>query len=298
MSASPDESIMPPGAEPTDLAVGEAQLEITLKYDGSEVDDGTMPIENVISALQGFASAYEKLASRHDPRNEHQIRVSAIKKSSFAVVIFAWAFQDPTKVLSVSVDAVRWIVATIIKLLELKKAAKGQPISVQVDGNNNTVVVVPIDGATISIPPEIFEILQSKLVDSDLGKIAAPLKKDKIDKALISARDREGPVGEVLITSGEREYFQTEETVTTTSKPVSVDGHFVSLNKESNRGTFRMQNGMNVKYHLKADDPAGMHADFAHKGPVRIECVAHFDGDLEVKSLDITSVARLQGDLF
>jgi hypothetical protein len=70
------------------------QVEITLKYNGMDVDDGTMPIDDVISALRGFSNAYGKIASSNDPNGQHRIRVSAINRSSFAVTILAWAAQN------------------------------------------------------------------------------------------------------------------------------------------------------------------------------------------------------------
>jgi hypothetical protein len=37
-----------------------------------------MPISDVIVALQGFAGAYGKIASRIDPHHHHEIRVAEI----------------------------------------------------------------------------------------------------------------------------------------------------------------------------------------------------------------------------
>jgi len=37
---------------------------ITLRYRGRDVDDGTMPVDDVVDALQGFAGAYGKVAGQ------------------------------------------------------------------------------------------------------------------------------------------------------------------------------------------------------------------------------------------
>lgn len=274
------------------------QVEITLKYDGADVDDGTMPIDDVISALRGFSNAYGRVASADDPNGQHQIRVSAINKSSFAVTILAWATANAT-LLAVATPIAALIVTTILKLVELKKATKGKPpASVSIDGNNNTVIITTVaDNTKIVVPREVYELYQSKALDGDLSKIVAPLAEGKVEAVSLSAHDASGPIAPVVITSSEKGFFRGEEIAAATSKPVELEGRFISLNKESNRGTFKMQNGAKVKYHFSGEDPIKMHSDFAYKGPVRVECIATFDNNLELKGLDIKTVAKLQPDL-
>lgn len=282
------------------LSASVRTVQITLKYEGKDVDDGTMPIEDVVAALQGFSSAYAKLANRYDPNEQHQIRVSAINKSSFAVLVLAWATENHSALIKGSAAAVQWIVGTVIKVVELKKAAKGQPpVSVVVNGSNNTVIVTTVGNVQTEVPPEAYEAFRSKSLDSDLARITSPLKEGKIDVARINVTDPDGKeIAKAQVESFEKPFFKAEEkTVTSTSKPVVLEGQFVSLNKESDRGSFRMQNGKTVRYHFKAEDASLLHADFAYKGPVSVECVASFDSNLEVKSLDITSVTRLQREL-
>lgn len=273
------------------------QVEITLKYDGRGVDDGTMPIEDVISALRGFSNTYGKIASATDPNRQHEIRVAAINKSSFAVTILAWALEHQALVMMTTPIAAL-IVQTILKLIELKKANKGQPpANVAINGNNNTVTITTSENTQIIVPREVYELYQSGSVDNELAKLTSPLKEGRIDAVSLSAKDATMALDPVVITSSEKSFFQGEETVTATSKPIDVAGQFVSLNKESNRGMFRMQNGNKVRYHFNGENPAEMHADFAHKGPVRVECIATFDSSLELKSIEISKVERLQSEL-
>jgi hypothetical protein len=276
-------------------------IEIVLKYDGKDVDDGSMPIEDVISALRGFSGAYGKIASIHDPNGQHQIRVSAINHSSFAVTIVAWATEHKDALLAISKPIASFIVKTIMKLIEFTKATKGQPPpgNVQIDGNNNMVFTVG-GNTTIVVPLEVYELRKSKAVDADLARIVDPLHEGKVDVVSIQARDDNGPLlpGTLIITSSEKEYFRSEDVTTTTSKPLDLDGHFVSLNKDSNRGMFRMQTGASVKYHLVGDDPVRMHPDFAYTGPVRVRCMASFDSNLVLNDIAISGVERLQSSLF
>lgn len=276
-------------------------VEITLKYDGRDVDDGTMPIEDVISALRGFSNAYGKIASTRDPERQHQIRVSAIKKSSFAVSIIAWA-ADNKAALVAATPVAGAVVHLILKLIKLKKETKGhQPVSVKIDGNDNVVYITTAgDNTKIAVPKDVYELYHSKEIDADLSKIAAPLRDGKIDAVSLSASgDASLDDDSVVITSSERAFFQSEgATATTTSKPVEIDGHLISLNKDTNRGMFRMPNGSAVRYHLACENSASMYSDFAYRGPVRVNCVATFDQNLDLKGLEIMSTTRLQPHLF
>lgn len=96
------------------------------------------------------------------------------------------------------------------------------------------------------------------------------------------------------IGSSEKQFFKPDEVKTEISTPTEVDGVFVSLNKETNRGRFRMKNGKSVPYRLVGENPSLMHSDFAHRGPTRVECLASFDSNLELVGLGITRVVRLQ----
>jgi hypothetical protein len=53
-------------------------LPMSLVYDGRDVRNGSMPIEEVAVALQGFSNAYGKIASEVDSQRTHQIRVTML----------------------------------------------------------------------------------------------------------------------------------------------------------------------------------------------------------------------------
>lgn len=267
-------------------------VEITLKYEGKDVANGTMSVGDVVIALQGFAGAYGKVASAIDPKSEHEIRVSQINKSSFAVVVEAW-IQGHKDLLKASSAAVPIVAGIIIKLIEFKKKNKGREPTLQINGDHN-IVLMGEGNTHVVMPIELHKTIQSKSLDSDFEKIVRPLETQKIDRAELTSNDREGHIERTEISASEKQYFQAESTATTTSKPTEIIGQMVSLNKESNRGTFRMQNGTSVKYHLVGSDPSPMYHAFAHKGIVRVACTATFDDNLVPQSLEITSIERLQ----
>lgn len=267
--------------------------EITLKYQGMDVQDGTMPLGDVIVALQGFSGAYGKIAARIDPSNQHQIRVSDINKSSFAVVVFAWVAEHHEALLKVSSSAAA-IAAMIVKLIDFKKRNKGKDPAIQINGDGN-IVLAGIENTQVIMGKELYELYKSKSLDVELAKIARPLEEEKIDSAELSVRDTAtGQIETTRILLSEKQYFLADETTSITSRPAQLVGNLVSLNKESNRGTFRMQNGNSVKYHLAGSSASDLYNSFIHKGPVRVECTASFDENLEVRSLEITAIAPLQ----
>jgi len=260
-----------------------------------------MPIDEVIDALQGFSSAYGKVAAERESGVQHNLRVSEINKSSFELVVLAWIVlgdvSNQLQALNIVTGASRWVVSTIAGYITAKKHAHNQPYTTRIDGDNNTVVVINAQGASLSLPPEVFRLFESRTLDEDIGRIAEPLQDGEVNSAKISARDTEPVPIEEELTTGDKPYFEppdVEDEPVVTSKATSLDGHFISLNKETNRGTFELPGGNHVPYHYLGSNPFTLHRDFAYRGPVRIKCEAFFDKDLSPIRLDIASVRRLQ----
>jgi hypothetical protein len=64
------------------------QITFRLLYHGRDVDDGTMAINDVTGALEGFSGAYTKVgAFLNSP--DLNLRVSAPQRGSFAIAVFA-----------------------------------------------------------------------------------------------------------------------------------------------------------------------------------------------------------------
>ena len=68
-----------------------AELSITLRYSGADVDDGTMSLDEVVDALQGFSGSYSKIASLRSTATEHQLKVAGVRTGSFDMLIQAWS---------------------------------------------------------------------------------------------------------------------------------------------------------------------------------------------------------------
>ncbi len=155
--------------------------------------------------------------------------------------------------------------------------------------------MVNAEGAELQVPPEIIDLIREKFVDADLNKIVSPLEAQRVNSAEIVAETENQPPLKEIVTSDEREYFRPTATVTT--RETEIAGKFVSLNKETNRGTFELQNGKHVPYKSSGPNPDTFHMQFARKGPVRVDAVATFDESLEPIQLGVRSTRHLQGEL-
>ena len=275
------------------------QTKISLRYSGPSVDDGTLPIEDVVSALQGFAGAYNKISHLDGGNEDYQLRVSAISPGSFEMVILAWVVlgQAPGALQNLEMihDAARWVVTRIFSMIEVKKHAQNAPLDIKINGNNNRLTLINAQGANLEVPVELLNLIRDKAIDGDLNKIVSPLEQNRIDSAKLIAETEGFPALEETVNSGEREYFGLSTVVTT--RETEIVGKFVSLNKENNRGTFELLNGKHVPYRYSGPHPDRFPSQFARKGPIQVSCIATFDENLEPKQIDVKSVRHLQAEL-
>lgn len=284
------------------MARAEPEMRVSIKYNGKDVDDGTMQVYQVATALYGFASAYGRLASKRAPNEQHQLRVVALKASSFELVLAAWFIlgQNSGQIEALGV-AQHWasgIIRSIFSVISVKRHVQSQPHTVKINGNNNQVVIQNFQGAELAMKPEDYRVFHDGTLDSDLDKIVSPLCKDRIDRVELVAGDGRHDIAVAEVLSSEREFFFPESSTAETAKQVQIDGHVVSLNKDHNRGIVRLDDGKSIRYTYSGADPAVFHSDFGYRGKLRMHCIAHFDASLTLIRLDIKSVERLQSELF
>ena len=278
------------------LTMPEPPLRIKLRYVGSEVEDGTMSIDEVILALKGFAGAYGKIADHLIPSSSHELRVSAVEKGCFDLSILAWlgANSDSVAALQIAGSAAKFVFSIFSKVIDSKKDIKSKPYSIGIEGSGNTVLVINADGAKLEIPKEIVEILASKLIDSDLSNIASPLRPE-ITGAEITATDEQGSL-EANISSTDKESFVLGSS-TETWQNVTITGKLISNNKETLKGLFAKGDGSRVPYRYTGDSPLVFQSTYAYPGAVRVSAVAYFDENLILKRIEITSASKIQGNL-
>jgi hypothetical protein len=267
---------------------------VKLRYRGPDVDDGTMELGELTDALQGFAGAYTKVGAFLDSPNI-ALRVSAPQRGSFELaVIAATLAQHQSQLQNIHQlwDWTKRIFDIVKDLMNLKKQAKGQPYRIEVSGDNNVVNIITAENVLLPITRETLEIHQTKIIDRDVEKIVEPLRPSCINSAELALNDKV----EVTVTAEDRKYFRPE-VVVFTEKPDEAVGVILSLSKQTNRGTFEVQNGHHVRYQYVGEDKYKFYSDFAYRGAVRVSGTIEYDADNKPVHIEISSVERLQAEL-
>ncbi|MGH3056369.1 MAG: hypothetical protein ACRDL7_15450, partial [Gaiellaceae bacterium] len=98
---------------------------IILRYEGPEVDGGSMSIEDIVPVLEGFASAYGKIAVEKGAGVQHRIRITGVTRGSANILLEVWdalnKASGPLTSLQVLGGAASAIVLTIMGVVRLKK---------------------------------------------------------------------------------------------------------------------------------------------------------------------------------
>jgi len=278
---------------------------IQLKYTGRDVDDGSMSIEDMIPALQGFSSAYGKISNLDELQVKHKLRVVGVKKGSFDILLevvgdIVDAVNKNKEITGLAISSTligSVIIKKIIGVISITKHTKNQSFETKVVGDKNIVQVFNTDKVSLEVPYEIFELFQSKLLQQDIAKIAKPLEEGRIDSTEIVVEDEGGHFGE-SITLEEKPYFEIETKIVTKTDLTELTGSFLSLYKKTNNGYFALNDGTRVSYHLAGKNPENLWPLFIHKGAVKVKCVVQIDENLKPALLEIYEVSPLQNRLF
>lgn len=276
-------------------------LEIKLKYSGKEVDDGSMSLDDFLPVMQGFSSAYSKIAYSQNITLEHTLRIVAIEKGSVDFILQAWQklgeVSGQIQAVPILANGVKNTVSTILKLIGVTKHIKKQPFQTKISHNQNCIIVTNNENVDLEIPIGIFNLFKEGTVASDLAKMVRPLEKGRIDKAEIIAKGDNYEEKEIIIYQ-HKDYFDVGSTSITTTKETWLMGKFNSLTKSTNRGYFFLTDGTRVTYELKAEDPETMYPFFIYKGIVQVRCIVHLDENLKPNLIDIFDIKRVQEPLF
>lgn len=276
-------------------------LQITLKYSGHDVDDGTMSLEDMIPALQGFASAYGKIANFENLDVQHKLRVVGVSKGSFDILLEVWEKlgnnNGQLEALKVMGSGIAGIITIILGVIKIKKHIKKRPFTTKPVPENKSIEINNSGNARLEMPINVYNIFQSKLIDTDLSKMVASLEEGKIDSTEIQVKSEKYQDKE-RIDFSEKHYLCDEIIEATKTEEVKLSGKFNSLTKTTNKGFFVLNDGTRVSYKLSMERPENWYSHFIYNGLVRITCVAHMDENLKPIFLDIYDIEKLQFDLF
>jgi hypothetical protein len=264
----------------------QSSIRISLKYSGISVDDGSMPVDDVIEALKGFSGAYGKTASFLLPESSHELRISAVNLGSVDLSIVAWVTSaqgaDTLKALSAVSNAARYVFGTVVDFIKAKKFTRGGAAKYSIEGSNNTMIVINNEGGKQAISKEVIELMKSKLIDGDVSKIVSPLSEGFLDSAKLTASDGNEETG-TTIESTEKGYFG--ESKTETSNPVQINGRIISDSKVTNRGTFQRGDGKHIRYHYVGNNAENFRNVYAFKGSVRVRGMGYLMKILNLRTL-------------
>ena len=284
------------------MSVQPEQIEIHLRFKGPSVDDGTMSVEDIIPILQGFSSAYGKLAISNNPNATHRLRISNIGPGSADIILIAWeVFEEHHEAIipwiSAGAGEAWWIVKRILEVIRAKLHVKDKPFHEEISQSNNIYVVNSSD-VKIEMPIESYKVFKTRAIDGDLDRITTPLVKDRIEEAEITVKSAEH-IAQEKISLAERPYFKVDDEAVTSTRETWLDGRLNSLTKSTNSGWLLLTDGTRVFYNYKGDDKELIYELFGTcHGLVRVQCVAHMDKNLKIISLDVSKMERIQGSLF
>jgi len=276
-------------------------VKLTMRYCGKDVEDGTMSLEDIVPALQGLLSAYEKVQKQKGIKNKHVLRITQVRKGSFELWITAYEIASEIGTLENvggGAGAIIVIVISIMRVIELFKHTKKESYQVKIKGDNNTVIVINKEQNEYETTPDVLEMFSSGIIKNELEKIVQPLEEGKIDSAKIIAEESDGNIHEEIVTYKDKPFFQIEGVEVTETKEAWLSGIMLSLSKSTNNGKFILGDGDKVLYHLSMMNPEEHYHYFTHKGAVKVKCIVHLDESLKPIKIDVYEIQKIQADLF
>jgi hypothetical protein len=283
-------------------------VRVELIYRGTAVDDGTMPVEDLIDALTGFSAAFAKIARYYDlPETKRHVRVVGLQKGSSKVLveIVDWVIKNPTAATALTgvgtaIGAGAYKVVEFISgVIKGKKALQGQTIANNYVFNDNRVIL-----NDVSLTKEQFDVLRSGELDPDLDRITAPLGEDRgVNEFELKTGDEEL----VRVSAVERPYLEepahylAEKSVAlpaptrsqrrkATTEEGWFEGTLRSHSKKTNRGTFETLSGERMRYQYAAGDLQPLLRAYASRGTVKVYGRVAFDAAHEPISIEIRDI--------
>ena len=286
----------------TPLYTAHERVEVQLRFEGPDVDDGTMSLGDIVPVLQGFAGAYAKLAETDHPEATHRVKITAVRQGSADIVLEVWRqlVQNAEQIAAFASagGSAFGIIATLIKVIQIKRHVQDQPFQQHITANNS-VVIVSSGNSSLEIPSQVYDLFKEGRLNKELELLTRPLKNEGIYTADVEATAADGEVLRERITAEERPYFEIEDLVVTSTRKTQRIVTLISAHKGTNNGSLFLTNGKRASYSYKGDDHPRLHRIFGTvDGPVKVHCTEKSDEDGEVVSLDIYDIERLQPDLF
>lgn len=285
------------------------EVKISLKYDGPDVRNGKMALQDVIPVLQGFSGAYATLAQRRDPGSVHRIEITDVRQGSAEIVLQVLEtvkdnpdFANDAKILlmgglATGTSAFQ-AVKTIFEVIRLKMHVRNAPFQERVI-ENNRIGVLNVYDSELTIDLSSYEGYQNGDLDRDLERLTRPLEQGRIDSAKFEAQTSDENTISQQVAAVDRPVFEIEDLAVASTTKLNLTVILNSLTKSTNSGWLFLPNGKRAFYRYVGDEPDKLHSIFGgYAEEVQIRCEARMDDQLEVISVDIFEIAPLQASLF
>ncbi len=277
------------------------RIEVSLKYKGADVKNGSMAISDVIPVFQGFSGAFGRIANLENTDVEHRITLMAVRSGSveFELIVDAVSqVAENPELLAALMEVPRLpaayrVVEIIVGIIRLKQRKDDGTTPQFVHGGN--VDLKDSHNNTVNYKVNVYNYFNRGAIDNHLDDLTKPLENDGIDAAELQARDSEGTVISQRIPSEDRPYFvaKTDETKSYEERDLIVT--LDSYTKRSNKGFLYLQNGKRVPYEYVGDDATELCAMFGtYYGQVRIWCRATKQGQRGIVHVEIYDYRRVQ----
>ena len=198
----------------TPLYTAHERVEVHLRFEGPDVDDGTMSLGDIVPVLQGFAGAYAKLAETDHPEATHRVKITAVRQGSADIVLEVWRqlVQNAEQIAAFASagGSAFGIIATLIKVIQIKRHVQDQPFQQHITANNS-VVIVSSGNSSLEIPSQVYDLFKEGRLNKELELLTRPLKNEGIYTADVEATAADGEVLRERITAEERPYFEIED---------------------------------------------------------------------------------------
>lgn len=281
------------------------KIPITIHLEGEGVKDGSILLEDLVPALQGFSSAYGKLASSYSQNLNHKIRIESFVPGSFLVHLYTTvmehqdAIQATANLITVAGggSAVAYkVIDLIVKTIQAKKHIKNQPYTQQNNYNDSNIVIINADNLELAIPLEVYQIIKEKSIDNDLNKLVSIIDNENIEKLSIGYEKEEEKIVE-SVDNKEKKFFDIDNETVSETKETWITCKINSLTKTTNRGRAYLPDGSQVGFKLVTETPENLYKHFIHKGWVKMYCKAKLDENLKPLELDVYDIEDLNAEL-
>lgn len=252
---------------------------IYLRYVGPDVANGTIPVDDLLSSLQGFAAAFRKLSRAHGLKY-NRLLLEAPRAGSFVLVLGLIAPEQMSAVASVVSAAMATVAAITGVVVGLRSRHPEAPSE---DARQ-------IEGALVKILAPLREShLTSIEVRAEYQGQAVVQELVPADKRALKDRRRGAAETDRLPTV--RESGELMEALRAGSPEVLFLGTINSLNKTTNTGELVLEDGTRIQCRLVGRHPQRLYQFFAAPGPLRITGLPQFtNGSLHrIDILDIAS---------